>query len=171
MIIALHREGLSQREISKRMCCSQSSVHYIIQKERECGSVRDKKIPGRKRNTTSREDRALVKLSLSNRSTAPALRASLHTSFNINLSNSTIKKGCVKLGSMVVSLVTSHCSLPITRSVAYITPKNSCHGPVKCGPRCYGVMSPDFAFIRVMVGCMFAAELAKNILMRVWYRK
>ena len=45
MIIALHQEGLSQRVISQRVRCSQSSVHYIIKKERECGSVRDKKNP------------------------------------------------------------------------------------------------------------------------------
>ena len=74
MIIALHQEGLNQRDISQRVRCSQTSDHYI-KKERECGSVRDKNIPGRKRKTTSREDRALVRSSLSNRrNTAPALK-------------------------------------------------------------------------------------------------
>ena len=58
-----------------------------------CGSVRDKEIPRRKRKITSREDRTPVRLSLSNRSnTAPALRASLHTSFGINLSTSMVKR-------------------------------------------------------------------------------
>ena len=100
MTIALHQERLNQRDISQRVRCSQPSVHYIIKKERECGSVRDKKIPGRKRKTTSREDRALVRSSLSNRgNTAPALKASLHKSFGINLSTSTVKRRLREAGA------------------------------------------------------------------------
>ena len=99
MIIALHQEGISQREIAKRTHCSQSSVHYIIKKQDETGSVRDKKIPGRKRKTSAREDRLLVRMSLSDRrKTAPALRASLSTNFGINLSSATVKRRLCEAG-------------------------------------------------------------------------
>jgi hypothetical protein len=100
--------------------CNQSSVHYIIKKERECGSVRDKKIPGRKRKTTSREDRALVRLSLSNRKkTAPALKAALHTSLGINLSPATVKRrlceaglnGCVTCHKPLVTVDHKKCRM------------------------------------------------------------
>ena len=65
-VVALSEEGYSQRQIAARVGCSQKNVSRILKKLRETGSVQDKKISGRLRVTTRREDSIIVRKSLSN---------------------------------------------------------------------------------------------------------
>ena len=63
-VVVLHEEGYSCNKIALRLKVAQSTVQQIIKKHRETGSVGDRKGRGRKRITTSREDRMIVKKSL-----------------------------------------------------------------------------------------------------------
>ena len=53
-VLALSEEGYSQREVARRVGCCQRSVSDILKKERLTGGVRDRKITGRKRKTTTK---------------------------------------------------------------------------------------------------------------------
>ena len=77
-IIVLSEELYSQQEIASRVGCSRSAVGEIIRKHRLTGSVADRKIPGRRRKTTARQDKLLVRKSLANRfKTAPQIKAEI----------------------------------------------------------------------------------------------
>ena len=92
-IVILAEEGYSQRAIASRVGCSQRSVCEIIKKHTETGEVRDRKIPGRPRKTTSREDRLIVRKSMTDRfKTAPQIKSELSSSHNLILSTSTTQR-------------------------------------------------------------------------------
>ena len=77
-VLALSEEGYSQREIAHLVGCSQRSVSDILKKQRLTGCVRDRKILGRKRKTTSKEDRIIVRKSKADRfKSAPVQRLKL----------------------------------------------------------------------------------------------
>lgn len=67
MIVTLHKEKVSKREIARRIKCSDWTVRSVIKKYGETGSVERKKGSGRKRKTSSRSDAHLKFLSLSDR--------------------------------------------------------------------------------------------------------
>ena len=60
-VLALSEEGYSQREVARRVGCCQRSISDILKKEPLTGGVRDRKIVGRKRKTTTKEDRLIVR--------------------------------------------------------------------------------------------------------------
>lgn len=92
-IVALHEELYSQREIAIRVGCSSSAVGEIIKKYRETGSVEDRKIPGRHRKTSARQDRLIVRKSLVNRfKTAPEIKAEILLEHCIEISTSTTQR-------------------------------------------------------------------------------
>ena len=92
-VVALSEEGYSQREIAARVGCSQRSVSGILKKHEETGSVRDKRIPGRLRKTTSREDSILVRKSKADRfKTAPQLKAEMNLEYGVQVSTSTAQR-------------------------------------------------------------------------------
>ena len=75
-IVVLSEEGYSSRQIAARLGYSRKSISLILQKQRLTGSVVDRQIPGRSRNTSSKEDRLIVRKSKSDRfKTAPQIRA------------------------------------------------------------------------------------------------
>ena len=59
-IVILHKEGLPEREITKRISRSKTAVHQAIMRFKNFGSYKDKKRSGRPRNTTSRVIRRIV---------------------------------------------------------------------------------------------------------------
>lgn len=63
----LHEQGKSQVEISKTVKCSRQSVQYAIERFAATGSHSNRHRTGRKRITTDREDRKLMRESLKNR--------------------------------------------------------------------------------------------------------
>ena len=54
-IIFLHQEGISMREIAKRVKCTRNGVSDVIKRFRETGSTDDKLRSGRPRKSTHRE--------------------------------------------------------------------------------------------------------------------
>ena len=66
-IQVLHEEGLSCRQIARRVRKSPAGIAALLQKLRQTGSVRDRCRTGRSRVTTARDDRNLCRMSLRDR--------------------------------------------------------------------------------------------------------
>ena len=66
-IQVLHEEGLSSRQIARRVHKSPAGVATLLQKLRQTGSVRDRRRTGRPRVTTARDNRNLCMMSLRDR--------------------------------------------------------------------------------------------------------
>ena len=89
-IIALAEEQYPHREIAARVGCSHGAVGEIVRKHRLTGSVTDRKIPGRGRKTTARQDKLLVRKSLADRfKTAPQVKAEMLLEHGVDISTST----------------------------------------------------------------------------------
>jgi len=67
LIIFLKKQGKNQKEIAKTVKCSRCAVQTAIKRFEETGLHLNKKRLGRKRLTTKREDRKLIRESLKNR--------------------------------------------------------------------------------------------------------
>ena len=92
-IIALAEEQYPHREIAARVGCSHGAVGEIVRKHRLTGSVTDRKIPGRGRKTTARQDRLLVRKSLADRfKTAPQVKAEMLLEHGVDISTSTAQR-------------------------------------------------------------------------------
>ena len=91
-IIGLREMGLTYREIAARVGCSVGAVCELVKKHQQTGTVADRPIPGRKRVTTSREDRVMTHISLADRrKTAPQICACLQEHYNTTVSVSTVQ--------------------------------------------------------------------------------
>lgn len=71
-VIKFNEEGLSCRQISKRLDVPKSTVHYILKKYAKTGAVVNLGGRGRKRKTSHRTDRLMKKLALQNRKVSAA---------------------------------------------------------------------------------------------------
>ena len=92
-VLALSEEGYSQREVARRVGCCQRSVSDILKKERLTGGVRDRKIIGRKRKTTTKEDRLIVRKSKADRfKTATEIKAKMQVEHGVHISSSTTRR-------------------------------------------------------------------------------
>ena len=67
--VVLHEEGYSCNKIALKLKVARFTVQQIIRQYKETCSVVDRKGRGRKRVTTSRENRLIVKQSLKDRRT------------------------------------------------------------------------------------------------------
>ncbi|XP_013191347.1 uncharacterized protein LOC106135546 [Amyelois transitella] len=86
----LHEQGRSQKEIAKLVKCSRCAVQSAIKRFTETGTHDNKPRAGRKRVTTDREDRKLVRESLKNRKkTSSALAAALSDEAGKSISSRT----------------------------------------------------------------------------------
>ena len=92
-VLALSEKGYSQREVARRVGCCQRSVSDILKKERLTGGVRDRKIIGRKRKTTTKEDRLIVRKSKADRfKTATEIKAEMQVEHGVHISSSTTRR-------------------------------------------------------------------------------
>ncbi|CAK9816272.1 hypothetical protein ANTPLA_LOCUS8944 [Anthophora plagiata] len=62
IVIRLHEEGKSYRNISEILKRSRSTVHSIINKYKKEGTLRNKERTGRPRKLTTREERKIVRI-------------------------------------------------------------------------------------------------------------
>jgi len=85
---------------SPAVSCSQSAVIKIIQKKKLTGSVVDRDRSGRPRTSTSRQDRTLRRMSLTNcKLTSPQmLRQWVDTCGDVVVSSSTVRRRCLEFG-------------------------------------------------------------------------
>ena len=67
IIIYLHKQGKSIKFIAKECGLSRTGVRGVLKRWKETGESKCKPRPGRTRKSTTRTDRTLVRLSLSNR--------------------------------------------------------------------------------------------------------
>ena len=80
------------------MGCSEGSVSDMLKKQRLTGSVNDAQIPGRRRKTSEREDRIIVRKSKSNRfKTALEIKVEMQNEHALSVSVSTTKEGLGRL--------------------------------------------------------------------------
>lgn len=99
MVIVKVKEGISYAKIASSMNISKPTVVAIVKKYRKTGSVKHQKGAGRPKKTSAREDRIIVRTSLSRRSlTSPDIRAAVRNNDNINCSVSTIRRRLVCAG-------------------------------------------------------------------------
>ena len=63
-MVAFHKTGLSSNEIAKNLKISRWAVQSLVKKHRATGSALDRKGRGRKKVTTEREVRLLIRLAL-----------------------------------------------------------------------------------------------------------
>ena len=67
LIVYLHKKAISERKIASEVGCSKTGVYVTIKRWKETGKFEERPGRGRKMKSTVRQNRALVKLSLSNR--------------------------------------------------------------------------------------------------------
>lgn len=67
MIITQHKMGLSNRKIAKNLKLSYTTVGAIVRKFRDTGTIKNKKLIGRPRKTSTAEDRRIVTTSKRNK--------------------------------------------------------------------------------------------------------
>lgn len=65
--IYMHSNGHSYQEIADELGHSKSSIHYLVKKYEETGSINDRYRPGRPKISNERDDRQLVRLIRKNR--------------------------------------------------------------------------------------------------------
>ena len=85
--------GVSCREVSRQLKVNVKTVYVIKKRLAETGSVADRARSGRPKKTSARQDRALVRYSLSDRClTSPQLRQKVEAELGVTVSSSTIRK-------------------------------------------------------------------------------
>lgn len=92
LIVKYHNMGLGYKKISKRLLIPRSTVASIVQKYKKTGNIANKKGQGRKKKTTERIDRAIVRKILANRrQSAVKIAYEIQNEFNVNLHPQTIR--------------------------------------------------------------------------------
>lgn len=98
-IQTLYEEGKTQVEIAKLVKCSRCAVQYAIKRYAETGSHANKTRTGRKRVTTKRQDRKLIRDSLKDRKkTSSQLAAALSDEIGRPISSRTARRRLIEAG-------------------------------------------------------------------------
>ncbi|XP_029639705.1 uncharacterized protein LOC115214815 [Octopus sinensis] len=66
-IVAHHEDGMSQRQIAQKMKCSRCAVQTTLKRFRETKDVKTIQRTGRKKVTSPRDDRSIIRQSLRNK--------------------------------------------------------------------------------------------------------
>ena len=112
-IVFMAEQGKSHRCIAAELGLNRKTVDSLMKKKTDTGSVDDLKRSGRPRLSSVREDRSLVRESLSNRRlTASDLREIWIAKFNLQASKTTVKsrlneaglRGCVAVKKPLLSV-------------------------------------------------------------------
>lgn len=93
VIVALHNEGLSARDIAKRIGFHHSTIVRLLQKYSTTGNTNRTKGRGRKRATSKAADRMLVRLSTKDRKASSTdLKRAWRESSGVNVSTRTVRR-------------------------------------------------------------------------------
>ena len=99
LIVYLHKKTISERKIASEVGCSKTGVNVALKRWKETGKFEERPGRGRKMKSTIRQDRALVRLSLSNRRlTNSDLCQEWRQSTGVEVSTSTIRKRLLRSG-------------------------------------------------------------------------
>ncbi|KAK7094191.1 hypothetical protein V1264_007846 [Littorina saxatilis] len=97
--IAWLQDGVSKREVGRRLGVSHSVVVRLHQKFQATNSVLERPRSGRPKKTTQREDRFIRRQALQQRgTTANIIRGQLRVATNTNVSTKTIRKRLHEVG-------------------------------------------------------------------------
>lgn len=98
VIVALHKENLSNRAIASRVCCDRRTVDRILLRYETGESLTPRQKSGRPRKTTARDNSIMVRMVLRDRRiTAASIRAEMHHR-NVNVSARTVRRRLLKAG-------------------------------------------------------------------------
>lgn len=98
-IVLLHSQKMTLSAIARRMKCSRCAVRTAIKRYQETGLYANKSKSGRKRATTTREDRLLQRISLRDRrKTSKELSSELLIEHNISISAQTVRRRLASVG-------------------------------------------------------------------------
>ena len=87
------QEGISAREVGRRLGVSDSVIRRLRDRFQATGSAEERARSGRPRATSRRNDRSIVLATLRNRTvTARTLRGNLRQAANVNVSETTIRR-------------------------------------------------------------------------------
>ena len=99
VIIFLHTEGKSQRFIAEKTGISRNGVQGVLKRWKATGESKCQPRSRRKRKSTERTDRTLVRLSLANRKlTSKELARELKESSSVELSTPTVRRRLLESG-------------------------------------------------------------------------
>ena len=99
VIIFLHKKGKSQRFIAEKTGISRNGVQGVLKRWKATGESKCQPRSGRKRKSTERTDRTLVRLSLANRKlTSKELARELKESNSVELSTPTVRRRLLESG-------------------------------------------------------------------------
>lgn len=99
VIVHLHGQGKSNKKIAAEVGCSMKGVAGTIQRWKETGNTTESAGRGRKRASSQRDDRVLVRLSLADRSlNSTELAREWKESAGVTLSSSTVRKRLIANG-------------------------------------------------------------------------
>ena len=86
------QDGVSQREVSRRLRVSLSVIQRLLERLQATGSTEERPRSGRRRSTSLRDDRAMRLAALRDRTvTATTLRQQLRLTANVNVSRQTVR--------------------------------------------------------------------------------
>ncbi|XP_042861277.1 uncharacterized protein LOC122246649 [Penaeus japonicus] len=98
-VVVLHEEGYSCNKIAQKLNIARSTAQQIVKKHQETGTVKDREGRGRKKITTKREERVIIKEALRDRrKTSKSLANELRDNFNINVSDRTVRRRLLQSG-------------------------------------------------------------------------
>ena len=99
LIVYLHKKAISEQKIASEVGCSKTGVNVTIKRWKETGKFEERPGRGRKMKSNIRQDRALVRISLSNRRlTSSDLCQEWRQSTGVEVSTSTIRKRLLRSG-------------------------------------------------------------------------
>ena len=99
VIIFLHKKRKSQRFIAEKTGVSRNGVQGVLKRWKATGESKCQPRSGRKRKSTERTDRTLVRLSLANRKlTSKELARELKESSSVELSTPTVRRRLLESG-------------------------------------------------------------------------
>lgn len=98
-ILSLHNKGLSQVAISEKIKCSRCAVQTTIRRYNEDQSITSRPGRGRKRKTSSREDRWIEREAIKNRKKTPSqIAASVNSRLEVPISAQTVRRRLDEFG-------------------------------------------------------------------------
>ena len=155
-MIVLRDEGYSLQEIASKLKCNHSTVCITLAKQRECGTVGDRKRSGRPRISTPRDDRALQRI---------CLQREWEQSSGVTSSARTVRRRLDDVGlvCLVVWPEKSHSLLIGIDSYDFSGPRSERIGERTNGTRWYGLTSPNLTYLEVMAEFTLGEGKAKII--------
>ena len=163
LIVYLHKKGISERKIASEVGCSKTGVNVTIKRWKETGKFEERPGRGRKMKSTIRQDRALVRLSLSDRRlTSSELCKDWRQSTGVEVSISTIRKRLLGSGLRGCKAKKNQKSRKSKERPGLLGQKSIWTRQVRIGIRSYLVMRAHLLSKIMLETTLFEEDLMKR---------